>query len=59
MKVILAANSAMLLLYWDIGKMILAKQQNDGWGAKVRDRLSADLSEAFPDAKSLSPRNLG
>jgi predicted nuclease of restriction endonuclease-like (RecB) superfamily len=59
LRVVLAANSAMVLLYWDVGKMILAKQQSDGWGAKVIDRLSLDLSEAFPSMKGFSPRNLG
>jgi predicted nuclease of restriction endonuclease-like (RecB) superfamily len=58
LKIVLAANSAMVLLYWDLGKLILAKQESDGWGAKVIDRLSADLGEAFPGAKGFSPRNL-
>jgi predicted nuclease of restriction endonuclease-like (RecB) superfamily len=58
LRVVLAANSAMVLLYWDIGKMILARQESAGWGAKVIDRLSVDLAEAFPDAKGFSPRNL-
>ena len=55
---VLAANSAMVLLYWDIGRMILARQEQEGWGAKVIDRLSADLREAFADLKGFSPRNL-
>ena len=58
LRVVLAANSAMVLLYWDIGRVILARQENEGWGAKVVDRLSADLSRAFPDMRGLSPRNL-
>ena len=48
----------MVLLYWDIGRTILARQDKAGWGAKVIDRLSVDLREAFPDMKGLSPRNL-
>jgi predicted nuclease of restriction endonuclease-like (RecB) superfamily len=48
----------MVLLYWDIGKAILDPQKQQGWGAKVVDRLSADLREAFPGMKGLSPRNL-
>lgn len=57
-RVVLAANSAMVLLYWDIGQTILRRQEKGGWGAKVIDRLSADLREAFPDMSGLSPRNL-
>lgn len=57
-RVVLAANSAMVLLYWDIGRTILERQQQQGWGAKVIDRLSADLREAFPDMSGLSARNL-
>jgi predicted nuclease of restriction endonuclease-like (RecB) superfamily len=58
LRVTLAANSAMVLLYWDIGKAILDRQKQQGWGAKVIDRLSVDLRKAFPDMKGLSPRNL-
>jgi len=56
--VVLAANSAMVLLYWDIGRMILERQDRAGWGAKVIDRLAVDLREAYPDMKGFSPRNL-
>ena len=58
LRTVLAANAGMVLLYWDIGRMILARQKREGWGAKVIDRLSADLREAYPDMKGLSPRNL-
>jgi predicted nuclease of restriction endonuclease-like (RecB) superfamily len=58
LRVVLAANSAMVLLYWDIGRMILERQNRAGWGARVIDRLARDLSEAFPDMKGVSPRNL-
>lgn len=58
LRVTLAANAAMVLLYWDIGRAILQRQESEGWGAKVIDRLSNDLREAFPDMKGLSPRNL-
>ena len=58
LRVVLSANAAMVLLYWDIGQVILKRQAKEGWGAKVIDRLSSDLREAFPDMKGLSPRNL-
>ena len=57
-RVVLAANQVMVLLYWDIGKAILARQEREGWGAATIDRLSHDLREAFPDMRGLSPRNL-
>jgi predicted nuclease of restriction endonuclease-like (RecB) superfamily len=58
LRVVMAANSAMVMLYWDIGRLILERQEHEGWGAKVIDRLSTDLREAFPDMQGLSPRNL-
>lgn len=58
LRVTLSANAAMILLYWEIGKTILERQEQQGWGAKIIDRLSFDLKEAFPDMGGLSPRNL-
>lgn len=55
---VIAANSAMIILYWEIGKAILQRQQNEGWGAKVIDRMSYDLKQAFPELSGFSPRNL-
>lgn len=57
MRAVLAANQALTLLYWDLGRTILERQAVEGWGAKVIDRLSRDLRRAFPDMKGLSPRN--
>ncbi len=54
----LAVNRELVLLYWQIGRDILARQANQGWGAKVIDRLAHDLRAAFPDMKGFSPRNL-
>ena len=58
LRVVMTNNAAMVLLYWDIGQRILDKQSSEGWGARVIDRLSADLGQAFPDMKGFSPRNL-
>ncbi len=58
LRVTLAANAAIVLLYWDIGKVIPDRQKKEGWGAKIIDRLSHDLKSAFPDMTGLSPRNL-
>ena len=57
-RLIIQANSGMTMLYWNIGNEILQRQKNEGWGAKVIDRLSKDLKEMFPDMSGFSPRNL-
>jgi predicted nuclease of restriction endonuclease-like (RecB) superfamily len=46
------------LLYWQIGRDILQRQQQQGWGAKVINRLATDLQQAFPEIKGFSLRNL-
>lgn len=58
LRMVLAANSAMVRLYWDIGRVILARQESEGWGAKVIDRLATDLRAIYPNMQGLSPRNL-
>ncbi len=57
-KAALAVNKELVILYWQIGREILARQQQEGWGAKVIDRLAKDLKREFPDIKGFSPRNL-
>src|SRR5690625_2301132 len=53
-----AVNQELVLLYWEIGRDILKRQANEGWGSKVIDRLARDLRTAFPDMKGFSARNL-
>jgi hypothetical protein len=50
-------NRELVLLYWQIGRDI-DRQDREGWGAKIIDRLAIDLKRAFPEMKGLSPRNL-
>ncbi|PSB27548.1 PDDEXK nuclease domain-containing protein [Chlorogloea sp. CCALA 695] len=57
-RAVLAVNRELVLLYWQIGRDILTRQQQQGWGAKVIERLSADLRSSFPEMKGFSPRNL-
>ena len=57
-KASLAVNSELILLYWDIGREILGRQKNEGWGTKVIDRIGLDLTKAFPGTKGFSARNL-
>lgn len=54
----LTVNRQLVTLYWQIGRDILARQAEQGWGAKVIDRLAHDLRTAFPEMKGFSPRNL-
>ena len=54
----LSVNRELVLLYWHIGRVIMNRQQAEGWGAKVIDQLSRDLKAEFPDIKGFSPRNL-
>ncbi|TVS20351.1 MAG: DUF1016 domain-containing protein [Planctomycetaceae bacterium] len=54
----LAVNCELVLLYWQIGRDILARQAAQGWGTKVIERLSQDLRAAFPEMRGFSPRNL-
>ncbi len=54
----LAVNRELVLLYRQIWRDILARQQNAGWGGKVIDRLARDLKSAFPEMQGLSRTNL-
>src|SRR5262245_55512520 len=54
----LAVSREMITLYWQTGRDILDRQKTHGWGAKVIDRLSADLRQAFPGVEGFSTRNL-
>ena len=58
LKAHLAVNKELILLYWKIGKEILERKRDLGWGSKVIEQLSQDLQHTFPEMKGLSPRNL-
>lgn len=58
LRAIVNVNTQMIKMYWDIGKSILARQNDKGWGAKVIDNLAKDLKTEFPDLKGISTRNL-
>ncbi len=57
-KAALAANAEMLLMYWDIGRMIAARQELEGWGTGVIPRLAVDLKNELPEEKGFSERNI-
>ncbi len=52
----LAVNRELVGLYWQVGCDILARQQQ-GWGAKIIERLAKDLRSAFPEMKGFSRPN--
>jgi predicted nuclease of restriction endonuclease-like (RecB) superfamily len=57
-KAALAVNRELVVLYWQIGRQILARQKLEGWGAKVVGQLAKDLKSEFPDMTGLSRTNL-
>ena len=57
-RAVVNVNRELILLYWQIGKDILKRQSDQGWGAKIIDQLSKDLRKSFPELKGLSARNL-
>ena len=54
----LAVNTELLRLYWRIGRDILDRQAERGWGSRVVERLAHDLREAFPELRGFSRANL-
>lgn len=44
-KANLSANRELIQLYWEIGWLIAARQQKEGWGADVIPRLARDLNK--------------
>lgn len=49
----------MILLYWDVGRIIHLRQQQKGWGTGVIPRLSRDIRNELPELKGFSERNIG
>ena len=58
LRTMVAVNVEQLLLYWDIGHDILERRKNEGWGAKVIQKMSEDLRCEFPANNGFSVRNL-
>lgn len=57
-KAFLSINSEMIMMYWDIGRIIFQRQKTEGWGAGVIPRLSRDLHNDLPEQKGFSERNI-
>ena len=58
-QAVLAVNSELVRLYWDIGRIISARQKLEGWGAAVIPRLARELKNEMPELKGFSERNIG
>ena len=58
LRAALAVNSELIGLYWRIGRDILERQAEQGWGSKIVERLATDLRAEFPDARGFSSANL-
>ncbi|MBS0263751.1 MAG: DUF1016 family protein [Planctomycetes bacterium] len=57
-KATFAVNRELIGLYWDIGRMIVERQQRDGWGKGIVDRLAVDIQNAFPGLSGFSSVNV-
>jgi predicted nuclease of restriction endonuclease-like (RecB) superfamily len=53
-----AVNTELVGLYWDLGRLIVEKQEQSGWGKSVVERLSQDLRKEFPGVAGFSVQNL-
>jgi len=55
LRAALSVNRELVLLYWSVGRDILTRQENEGWGAKIIDRLSDDLTKDSRKCEVLGP----
>ncbi len=58
MRAAIVVNTELVRLYWQIGHEILQRQKEQGWGAKVVERLAKDLKAEFPEMTGFSRANI-
>ena len=58
LKASLSVNRELITLYWHIGSVIVDRQQTEGWGKSVVERLAVDLNREFPGMKGFSANNI-
>jgi len=58
-KAALAVNRELIRLYWDIGREVVERQEKDGWGSAVIDRVARDIQNEFPGIEGFSKTNMG
>jgi predicted nuclease of restriction endonuclease-like (RecB) superfamily len=51
-------NQEQIALYWEIGRLIIERQQKHSWGNSIVENLANELQETFPNSKGYSSRNL-
>lgn len=57
-KAVASVNSELIKLYWEIGRDIVTKQEREGWGSKVMERVAKDLQKEFPGIEGFSRTNV-
>lgn len=57
-KAALSVNEQMIMLYWEIGKSIVEKQNEHNWGSKIVAQMAVDLKQELPDTNGFSRTNL-
>src|SRR5258705_6387864 len=57
-RAVMAVNSELVRLYWDIGQIIDARQRGEGWGTAVIPRLALELKNELPELRGFSERNI-
>lgn len=57
-RAVLSANAELVGMYWDIGRMIHLRQEEEGWGTAVIPRLARELQNELPEEKGFSERNI-
>ena len=57
-KALTAINTELLKLYWDIGKIISQKTEENQWGAQTVEKLAEDLKNIFPGMSGFSRSNV-
>jgi len=58
LRAVVSVNRELILLYWDIGKIIVEAQTTKGYGKQVVERLAEDLQKEFPGTAGFSPQNV-
>lgn len=51
-------NEELISLYWDVGKFVSEKIQNNKWGSKVVDNLASFIKEKYPSLKGFNRRGI-
>ncbi len=58
LKAAIVVNRELIKFYWDIGKLLIERQQKGKWGDKLFEVLSNDLRKVFPNTEGFSKTNL-